>query len=252
MYLLLAVFFLAIATFVYGFLNGKKIHSFAAQVSDIQSKHNLEAQIEKIESSFRENGKKEISQIRDESKQFSDELNMIAKEAESAKREGSSLGAPPLAENLKKDVQDYYSKIALEAADLKGIIDFMSQIIDVAAVFGEMQEKSSLDEMKNLIARAKEKGDAVKTDILPQTLQVDAQNLKDSMNSFLLKMEEMATLKSENSVALDESYDDFSQKEDIFFAASKKYIDGMENLDIMKERINAEIERLGKVKFSLK
>lgn len=252
LYFLLALLFAAVATFSYGFLNGKRIQSFASQVSEIQAKHDLAPQVEKIEGSFRENGKKEISQIRDESKQFSGQLEEIIREAETAKKEVSSLDSPRMAEDTKELAEDYYSKMAREAADLKGIIGYMSQIIDVAAVFGEMKENSSLDEMKNLIARAKEKGNAVKTDSLPQSLETNAQNLKDSMNAFLVKLEETAALKSENTAALDASYNDFSQKEDEFFGNAKKYIDGMENLDIIEGKIKSDIERLGKIKFSLK
>jgi hypothetical protein len=252
LYFLLVLFFAGVATFAFGFLNAKKVRGFADEISEIQKKHDLAPQIEKIESSFRENGKKEISQIRDESKQFSAELETIAKESESVGKEIGALGSPKTAENLKKDTEDYYSKLTLQAEELKSIIDYMGQIIEVAAVFGEMNDNSSLDEMKNIISRAKEKGDAIKTDTLPQALQVDAKNLKDSMSSFLLSIEDFATLRSEDTNALDASYQDFSEKEDAFFAAGKKYIDGMENLAIIEGRISAEIEQLRKIKFSLK
>ena len=128
----------------------------------------------------------------------------------------------------------------------------MSQIIDVAAVFGEMKENSSLDELKNLIAGAKEKGNSVETGSLPPNLQASAQGLKDSMNAFLVKMEDVANLKSDNMADLDSGYSDFSQKEDEFFGGAKKYIDGMEDLSIIEKRINSDLERLSKIKFSLK
>lgn len=252
LYFLLVLFFAGVATFAFGFLNAKKVRGFADDVAKIQSKHDLAPEIEKIEGSFRENGKKEISQIRDESKQFSVELETIAKESGSVEKEIEALTAPKVAENLKKDSRDYYAKMTLQAGELKSIIDYMSQIIEVAAVFGEMKDNSSLDEMKNIISRAKEKGDAIKTDTLPQALQLDAQNLKDSMNSFLLGIEDFAALRSEDTTALDASYQDFSQKEDAFFVAGKKYIAGMENLGIMEGGIDAEIEQLRKIKFSLK
>lgn len=252
LYFLLVFLFAAVATFSYGFLNGEKIRSFAAQVSAVQAKHDLAGQIEKIEASFRDNGKKEISQIRDESKQSSEELDTIIKQAEAAKKEASSLDSPKMAGDTKKLAEDYYSKLAQEATDLKGIIGYMSQIIDVAAVFGEMKENASLDELKNLITEAKEKGNAVETGSLPPSLEVSAQNLKDSMNAFLVKMEDMANLKSQNPGELDASYNDFSQKEDEFFGSAKKYIDGMENLDTIENKINSDLERLSKIKFSLK
>jgi hypothetical protein len=252
LYFLLVLFFAGVATFIYGFLNGKKVRSFTAEVAEIQARHELAPQIEKIENNFRENGKKDISQIREESKQSSAELEAISRESASAEEEISGLRSPITAENLKNDIQEYYSKITHQATELKSIVDYMNQIIDVSAVFGEMQDNSSLDDMKSIISRAKEKGAAVKTDGLPQSLQVEAKNLKDAMNSFLLKIEEVANLKSEDTAALDESYQDFSQKEGSFFTAGKKYIDEMENLAIMEQKINVEIGQLGKVKFSLR
>lgn len=252
LYFLLVFLFASVVTFSYGFLNGEKIRNFAAGVSAVREKHDIAPKIEKIETSFRDNGKKEISQIRDESAEFLAELDAIIKESEEAENEISFLVAPKIAVGTKKQAEDYYSKLAQEARDLKGVISYMSQIIDAAAVFGEMKENASLEEMKNLIAQAKEKGSAVKTDTLPSNLAASAQNLKDSMNSFLAKMEDVAMLKSESTAELDASYSDFSQKEDEFFSAAKTYIDGMENLDIVESRIKNDLERLGKIKFSLK
>jgi len=209
-------------------------------------------QIERIEASFRDNGKKEISQIRDESKQFSDQLEEISRQAEAAKKEIASLYASKKTGETKKLVEEYYAKIALEAADLKGIVGYMNQIIEAAAVFGEMKENASLEELKSLIADAKEKGNAVETGSLPSNLQASAQGLKDSMNAFLAKMEDMAMLKLENASELDASYEIFSQKEDEFFGSAKKYIDEMENLGIIENKINSEIEKLSRIKFSLR
>ncbi|OGI27245.1 MAG: hypothetical protein A2359_00320 [Candidatus Moranbacteria bacterium RIFOXYB1_FULL_43_19] len=252
LYFLLVFLFASVVTFSYGFLNGEKIRSFATEVSAIQARHSISQKIEKIEASFRDSGKKDISQIREESVQFSAELDGIIKEAEAAEKEIGNLGAPESAAETKKQAQEYYSKLSQEASDLKGVIDYMSQIIDVAAVFGEMKENASLDELKNLIAQAKEKGSAVETDVLPPGLESSAQNLKDSMNVFLVKMEDMAMLKLENAAELDASYSDFSQKEDEFFSGAKKYIDGMEDLGIAESRIKIDLERLSNIKFSLK
>lgn len=248
----MALLFVAVATFSYGFWNGKNIRGFGAQVSQTRSKHDLGPQIGEIEKSFRDNSKKDISQIRDESRQFSEKLDGIIKESEAAKKEIENLKAPKTARDSRELAIGYYSKVGEQAGDLKGIIDYMGQIIETAAVFGEISESASLDEMKNLIARAKEKAGAMKTDTLPENLQANAQNLKESMGIFLVKMEDMAALKSENSAELDASYGDFSQKENEFFSAAKNYIDRMENLDIMEERINNDLERLSKIKFSLK
>lgn len=252
LYFLLVLLFAAVVTFSYGLLNGEKIRGFAAQISAIQARHDLASQIEKIEANFHDNGKKEISQIRDESKHFLAELETIIQEAESAKKEIENLNAPKKAENTKKLTEDYYSKLVREAVDLKGIFNYMNQIIDAAAVFGEIKENISLDELKNLIAEAKEKGNAVETDSLPLSLRTNAQNLKNSMNSFLLEMEDMANLKLENAKDLDASYIDFSKKEDEFFGSAKKYIDEMEDLSVIEDKINLEIERLEKMKFSIR
>ncbi|HBB36999.1 MAG: hypothetical protein UX02_C0002G0207 [Candidatus Moranbacteria bacterium GW2011_GWC1_45_18] len=252
LYFLLVFLFAAVATFSYGFLNGEKIRSFAGQVSQIQAKHNLALQIEKIEASFRNNSKKEISQIRDESKQFSAELEAIINEAEAAKKEVASLNAPRMAEDTKELAENYYSKLAWEATDLKGIIDYKNQIFEVSAVFGEVEENVSLDEMKNIIAQARETGSKVNVDVLPQSLQLEAQALKESMNSFLIKIEDVAAMKTENMSDLDAAHEDFAAKEGQYFAAEKKYIFGMENLDTIENMIFSDLERLSRVKFSIK
>lgn len=252
LYFLLFLLVLAVGFFSYGFWNGKKIQSFAGQLAEIQAKHDLAPRIDKIEAGFRDNGKKEISQIREESKQFSAELETVTNEASATKKEIENLSAPGSSASAKKAAEDYFARLASQSSDLKEIIGYMSQIIEVAAVFGEMGENATLGDMKGIIARAEEKGDAVRTVDLPQNIQADARNLKESMNAFLAKMEEIASQKSDDTAALDESYADFSKKEDEFFAASRKYIDGMENLDVLEEKIQKDVERLGKVRFSFR
>jgi hypothetical protein len=252
LYFLFLLLLTAVGTFSYGFLNGKKIRGFAVQISEIRAKQDLRPQIEKIEVSFRDNGKKEISQIRDESKQFSEQLEGIVRDAETLKKETAGLNAPKSGENAKKMTEEYYTKLILQAGDLKKTIDYMSQIIEVAAVFGEMKENASLDEMKNLIARAKEKKDAIQVESVPESIRANAVNLKDSLGTFVGKMEDLANLKTEAIGELDASYSDFSQKEDEFFASAKKFIDEMENLDVLEGKINSEIEKLGRVRFSLR
>ncbi|PIU77694.1 MAG: hypothetical protein COZ28_00725 [Candidatus Moranbacteria bacterium CG_4_10_14_3_um_filter_44_15] len=252
LYFLLILLLAAVGTFSYGFYNGKKIRGFVQQLGDIKSRHDFSSQVEEIEKSFRDSGKKDTAAIREESGQFKEKLDSIIRDSELARRETEELGALKMTKSAKNLTVDYFSKVSRQASDLKGIIDYMSQIIEVAAVFGEIGESASLDEMKNLIARAKEKAGAVKTEALPGDLRPSAQNLKEAMNNFLARMEETAALKSENTSELDASYNNFSQKEDEFFSAAKKYIDGMEDLNIIEEKINLDIERLGKIKFSLR
>jgi len=242
----------AVATFSYGIWNGKKIRVFAAELSAAKNNHNFSSQVEEIEQSFKESGQKDIAGIRDEANQLKGQLDAIIRESEAAKGEIEVAGAPKLAKPTKDLAVDYFSKVNRQAADLKGMIGFMGQIIEVAAVFGKIGESASLEDMKGLIAKAKEKSSAVQAEILPPDIRESAKNLKDSMDTFLSKLEEVASLASQNTAQLDAAYADFSRKEDEFFSAGKEYIDGMENLDIMEEKINSDIERLGKVKFSLK
>ena len=252
LYFLLILLLVAVGMFSYGFWNASLISGLARGLADIKSSHDFSGEISEIEKNFRDSSKKDVSRIRDESRQFAAKLDEIVTESGATEKEISGLKAPKMAQDAKETAAGYYRKVGKQAGDLKEIISYMSQIIEVAAVFGEIGESASLDEMRNLIARAKEKADAVKTETLPNDLQSSAQNLKESMSTFLAKMEEVAELKSENTSELDASYGDFSQKEDEFFTSAKKYIDGMEDLNIIEGRISADIERLGKVKFSLR
>ena len=252
LYFLLAMLAVAVATFFYGIWNANRIRVFAAELSVAKNNHNFSSQIEGIEQNFKESGQKDIAGIKDETNQLKGRLDVIIRESEAAKGEIEAAGAPKLAKPTKDLATDYFSKVNRQAADLKGMIGFMGQIIEVAAVFGEIGESASLEDMKVLIAKAKEKNSAVQAEILPPDVRESARNLKESMDMFLLKLEEVASLASQNTAQLDAAYADFSRKEEEFFSAGKKHIDGMENLDIMENRISSDLERLSKVKFSLK
>jgi succinate dehydrogenase/fumarate reductase flavoprotein subunit len=252
LYFLLILLLAAVGTFSYGFWNGKKVREFSSKISEIQEKHNLTERIEKVETGFQENSKEEASQVKDDSQQFLAELKAIGQEAKAAKKEIEDLEAPREAESAKNLAEEYYLKLAQEADDLEGIISYTSQMVEAASFFEEIKENSSLDELKNLIGLSREKTSAIEIDSLPPALQEEAQNLKDSMNSFLLRLEDMVALRSENTAEVEASYANFSQKESEFFRNAKKYIGEMENLKGIEERIKADIERLEKVKFSLR
>ncbi len=252
LYFLLFVFVTAVGMFAYGFYRAGKIRGFAAEVSQVRAKHDLGPRIEEIQKSFADSGKKDVTQIRDESADFAEKLDGITKESEAAKNEIGGLSAPGPTGATKQLAMDYYSRIEKQSDDLKGIIAYMSQVIGVAAVFGEVEEATTLDEMKNIIARAKERGNAVETNSLPRELAPSAQALKETLGFFVIKMEETAQLKSENSAELDASYEDFSKKESDFFTAAKNYVDGMENIDIISARLNEEVARLQGIYFSLR
>lgn len=252
LYFLLILLILSVGTFSYGIYNGKKIQSFAKKASEMRAAHNFESQIQEIENSFRDSGKKDVTAIREDTIRLGEKLDEIVQKAEAAKRESEELSAPSVAKETQNMMAEYFSKASRQATDLKGIVSFMGEIVEVASVFGEISESANLEEMTNVIGKAKEKSAEMKTGNLPQDIEASGKNLKYSMDAFLLKMEEMASLKSQDSAQLDAAYADFSKNEEEFFAASKKHIDGMEDLSIIEKKINAEIERLGKIRFSLK
>lgn len=252
LYFLLIMLVAATGTFSYGFWNAKKIRSFAAELNGIQKNHDFSAQMQEIESGFRDSSRKDAAQIRKQSKIFSEKLGDIISQSQSAGREIEGLTVPKTAAVVKNSALEYYAKVAMQAKDLEGIVNFMDQISQAAAVFEKMNENANLDEIKSLIVEAKEKSAGINVGVLPQELQSNSQNLKDGMNAFLAKLDEVANQRVQNTDQLDAAYEDFSRKEEDFFSGSKKYIDEMENLDIMKEKIKNDLERLVKVKFSLK
>ncbi|OGI26452.1 MAG: hypothetical protein A3J76_00665 [Candidatus Moranbacteria bacterium RBG_13_45_13] len=252
LYFLLILLILSVGTFSYGIYNGKKIQSFAKKASDIRAGHNFKSQIQEIENSFRDSGKKDVAAIREDTARLGEKLEEIVREAETAKKESEELSAPGVARETQNMMAEYFSKAGRQAADLKGIVSFMGEIVEVASVFGEISESANLEEMTNMIGKAKEKSAEMKTGNLPQDIEVNGKNLKYSMDAFLVKMEEMASLKSQDSAQLDAAYADFSKNEEEFFTVSKKHIDDMENLGIIEKKIDSEIMRLGEIRFSLK
>lgn len=252
LYFLLILLIVAVGTFSYGFWNGKKVRDFAVQLSLVKNNHNFASQIEEIEESFGKSGGKETAVIREETRRLKDKLDEISQESEIAKKEIEALKAPKLAKPAKYAMADYFSRVNKQTAELESIIDFMSQIIEVAAVLGEIGESASLEDVKSLIVEAKEKSHAIQTEILPLAIRESAQDLKDSMSVFLSKLEEMVVLASQDTAQLDAAYADFSKREDEFFSVAKRHIGEMEDLSVIENKMSADIERLRKVKFSLR
>jgi hypothetical protein len=252
LYFLLILLLVAVGTFFFGFWNAKKIRSFAVELSAIRANHDFSSQVEEISLSFSDSGKKDVAAIREDSKRLGEKLNSIITQSNSAGREVEALSASGATRPVKDEAVSYFSEVNQQATDLKGVIGFVGQIIEVAAVFGEIGDSTNLEAMKSLIGKAKEKSGAVQAEILPAEIQESAQALRGSMDVFLSKMEEVATLASQDMSQLGTAYADFSAKENEFFSAAKKHIGQMEDLNAMEKRMNLNIERLGKVRFSLK
>src|SRR4030042_4911878 len=91
LYFLLILLILSVGTFSYGIKNGKKIQSLAKKASDIRAGHNFKSQIQEIENSFRDSGKKDVAAIREDTARLGEKLEEIVREAETAKKEGEEL-----------------------------------------------------------------------------------------------------------------------------------------------------------------
>ncbi len=251
LYFLLVLFLLALGTLTYGFWNAKNIRESAKELDQIRTSHGLSPKIEEIESEFSDSNQKDLVEMREDLFRFQESLDEIREEAERARGQTDTVTFPKIAFPAKEMTISYYEKVASQAGNLRGLMEYIGQITEVASVFSQMNEQTNLSEIQELIKSAQEKSNATDTADLPEDLKTDARNLNDSMNNFLSKMEKTAALKTTSGEELNEAYQDFSAKESKFFESSEAYVMRMEDLNDLEKRIDSEITRLRMVKFSL-
>lgn len=252
LYFLLLLLLAGIGTFAFGFWNAKNTRSFSEEAQAIRAKYTFESQIQEIEKGFRGSGGKKPAEMRQETEKFVFQLDEISKQSETAKKEIGNLKTSGESKKAKELLLDYYSKTKNQAENLKGFMVFMGDNYGVAEIFSRIGENTTLDEMKNLISQAKANVGAIKTELLPRELQTSAGNLKQSTEAFLVKLEEVATLASQEAEQLNGAYADFSQKQDEFSAEGKKYIDNMDDLASAEKQIDSELLRLNGIYFKIK
>ena len=83
-------------------------------------------------------------------------------------------------------------------------------------------------------------------------MKASGEELKKATDNFLDKIDQTAAGNVEGSDQLNAAYADFSQKENDFFSAAKKYISSFQNTDLVSQKIDTDLTVLRKVKFSVK
>lgn len=251
LYFFLLLFLVGIGTFIFGFWNAKAIRNFSQDAWGLKVKYNFEAQMQQIERSFSSGGK-DVSKMREDSKNFAAQLEEISQKSQSAGKEVQNLNAPGIAGNPRDLLVEYYSKVSSQAKDLKNLSQFIGENYEVAAVFAEINENTSLDEMENLIDRAKEKTAAIAPEKVPQSLQGNAKSLKEAIEAFLVKMEEAVSGVSSDPEQLNGAYAEFSQKEDEFSKASKEYMNSLPDMSLLEKQIDEELLKLNGIYFRIR
>jgi hypothetical protein len=252
LYFLLLLMLAGIGMLAFGFWNAKNTRLFAQEAQMVRAKHNFESQIQEIEKGFRGGSGKKAVELLQDSKNFVSQLDGISGQSETAKEEIGDLRTPREAKKAKGALLDYYSKTGGQAENLKGLMVFMGGNYEIAEIFSKIGENTTLDEMKNLISQAKVIVGTIRTDSLPKDIQASAESLKQSTVSFLIKLEEVATLSSSETDQLSGAYAEFSQKQDEFSAEGKKYIDNLEDLTSLEKQIDSELLRINGIYFKIK
>jgi hypothetical protein len=251
LYFLLLLMLAGTGLLAFGFWNAKNARVFSQEARSVREKYDFESQIQEIEKGFRGGGKKP-AEMRQDAEKFVSQLDEISRQSEAAKKEIGELKTPGGAGKAKEALLDYYSKAESQAENLNGLMVFMGNNYGIAEIFSQIGENTTLDEMKNLINQAKVRVGAIKTEVLPKDLQPSAESLKQSMEVFLVKLEEVAMLASQEADQLNRAYAAFSQKQSEFSAEGKKYVDNMDDLAVAEKQIDSELLRLNRIYFKIK
>ncbi|MDP1845814.1 MAG: hypothetical protein Q8L09_03635 [Candidatus Moranbacteria bacterium] len=249
---LFILFFAGLATLVFGFYNAGNIRHFAVSAEALNAKYDGALRLKEVEKNYQKSGTRDVLQLKVESENFISKLDEMAASAESATREIDQLNIPLTEMGIKKEMKDYYTKAGTQIRDAKNISEFRKQIFEVAVIFGKIKEDVALDEMKNLIAEAKQENAKVDASRLPKNLRENGQALNDAMDKFLVEMENVAGGSIENPDQLNEAYAEFSAKEDEFSVNSRGFINSLEDLKPLQDKIRADLAGIEKIYFKIK
>lgn len=252
LYLLLFLFIAGLAALAFGFYNAKNIRVWAISAAEIKARHDVFAKEKNIESRFDASGGKKMDELKAELAGFSTELENIIKESKTAREEIDSLGGSVATKSVRSQIDEYYQQSGEQAKDVASIVKFMRELFEVAVIFDRIKVDTTLEEIQKMIGEAKSKSAEINTDALPEAVRDSGISLKSATDEFLAAMEQSATGSVDGNDALNASYANFSQKENEFFSAAKKYISLFGNLDSLRNKIDNDLLILEKVKFSLK
>lgn len=249
---LFVLFFAGLATLVFGFYNARNIRHFSASAGVLIAKYDGTLRIKEAEKDYQKSGTRDALQLKVESDNFLSKLDEMTANAESAKQEVDRLNVPLTEMHIKNEMTDYYSKAGTQIKDAENILEFKSQVFQVAVIFGKIKEDVALDEMKNLITEAKNENAKVDTSGLPKNIEASGQGLKEATDNFLVEMEKVAGGSIENSDQLNAAYDGFSTGVNEFSAGSRSFIGSAEDLSPLQDKIRSELAGLQKIYFKIK
>lgn len=252
LYTLLILLLVATATLAYGFYNAKRIRNFSRNAQLIQQRNDFDGELQEIDKYFQATPSKDARTVQEDTQNYKTRLQIMIEKTNTAQKEVSNLDTPRLAKQTSQDLTDYYEKAGKQAQELSNLVVFMNQIFSVSAVFQDVNEAATLDDIKNLITEAQQRSGELSSDNLPENLKTDGKALIESTQAFLSSMQEVATQRKEESQALDSAYVEFSKAEDQFSLEAENEISQMENLNPLKNRIDSELVGLSSVYFSLK
>lgn len=248
---LFILFFAGLATLVFGFYNARNIRHFAVSAEALNAKYDGALRIKEVEKDYQKSGTRDALQLKTESDKFISKLDEMTANVESAKREVDRLNAPLTEMDTKDEMKNYYSKAGTQIKDAKNISEFMNKVFQVAVIFGKIKEDVALDEMKNLIAEAKNENAKVDTSGLPKNIEASGQDLKKATDNFLAEMENVAGGATENPDQLNAAYAEFSTKVDEFSASSRGFINSVEDLTPLQNKIRIDLAGLQKIYFKI-
>jgi hypothetical protein len=249
---LFILFFAGLATLVFGFYNARGIRHYAISAEALNAKYDGKLQLKEAEKDYQKGGTRDAAQLKSESDTFLTKLDEMVATAESAGQEVDRLNTPLTEADIRNEMKDYYSKAGMQIKDAKSISQFQSQVFQVAVIFGKIKGDVALDDMKNLIAEAKNENSKVDTSGLPKNLQSNGQALKEATDNFLAEMDKVASGASENSDQLNAAYTEFSTKVDEFSASSRNFINSAENLVPLQNKIRMDLAGIEKIYFKIK
>ncbi len=252
LYALLLAFLVALGTLVFGFWNARNIRVFAERSKEIKAENDLSGEIEEAEKIFLSEENNDPQEVQKKTTEIRKKLEEISSRAENAKTSINRLRTPKFSEAGRAKLSEYYAKTAEEARNLESVATFMGRALDVSLAFREMGDNADLAEIRNRISGAREKNAAVKADELPEELRTSGQNLLESMGTFLVKMEGVAAKTNEDIGQLEDAYADFALKEKDFTGAMDRYIAGFPDLAPLGKSIDADMEKMERVYFSLR
>jgi len=252
LYLVLFLFVAGFATLAWGFWNAQKTRSWSRQAGEIKAHHDISSKVKDVQEKMNASGGKTAEEFGGELAVFTENLNAISRDLDSALAETAKIGVSPAARTTAAELADFYKKSGAQVRDMAGVAGFLGQVFDIAVIFDRIKPDATAQDVRNMVSEAKAKSADVKVEILPEEMRNSGNELKVATENYLDQFDQFATGKVEAHDQLNASYDEFSLKTNDFLVAKKKYFDSFENMDAVAEKIDGELLALKKVKFSVK